>query len=136
MKKRGFGEGLWNGVGGKQKGGEGLLETAKREAEEEIGVILNKLKKMAVINFFFPHNTDWSQQVVVYTCEVWEGKPKESEEMKPRWFKKDKLPFKKMWWDDPYWLPKVLEGKKIKASFLFNEKEEILDYFVEEVKKR
>lgn len=38
LKKRGFGEGKWNGVGGKVKDGETIEQTAIRETQEEIGV--------------------------------------------------------------------------------------------------
>lgn len=36
MKKRGFGVGKWNGVGGKQDPGEDIVDTAIRESQEEI----------------------------------------------------------------------------------------------------
>jgi hypothetical protein len=48
--------------------------------------------------------------------------------MKPRWFVKNKLPFDKMWPDDPLWLPHVLNGKFVDASFVFGKKDCILDY--------
>jgi len=35
MKKRGFGEGKWNGFGGKNKAKETIIETALRELHEE-----------------------------------------------------------------------------------------------------
>ena len=38
MKKRGFGVGKWNGVGGKVKEGEDVFLSAVREIKEEIGV--------------------------------------------------------------------------------------------------
>ena len=38
MKKRGFGKGRWNGVGGKVEAGETIEAAAMREAREEIGV--------------------------------------------------------------------------------------------------
>ncbi|CAN0403706.1 unnamed protein product, partial [Ectocarpus sp. 8 AP-2014] len=38
MKKRGFGEGKWNGFGGKVESGESVEEAAKRELMEEAGL--------------------------------------------------------------------------------------------------
>lgn len=40
--------------------------------------------------------------------------------MKPEWFPVSKLPFEKMWVDDPHWLPKVLEGRTLDAEFHFS----------------
>ena len=37
MKKRGFGEGKWNGFGGKVEEGETILQAALRELKEECG---------------------------------------------------------------------------------------------------
>ncbi len=51
MKKRGFGEGRWNGFGGKVNEGEGVEEAAKRELEEEVGVIVNEIEHMGVLDF-------------------------------------------------------------------------------------
>ena len=56
MKKRGFGAGRWNGVGGKCLPGETIEQATVREAEEEIGVKINPvhLEKVATLSFYFP----------------------------------------------------------------------------------
>ncbi len=128
MKKRGFGIGKWNGVGGKidfKKGDKNIIEAAIRETQEEIGVKAKDLEKVAVLNFYFPYNKNWDQTVHVFLVKNWEGEPRESEEMLPKWFKTKELPFKEMWDDDKFWLPKVLGGKKLKAKFIFKEGEKI-----------
>lgn len=127
MKKRGFGAGRWNGTGGKVEKGEGVAEAAARETQEEIGVRVGKLKKAAELEFNFKHNPAWDQLVHVYLCEEWTGEPRESEEMAPKWFGVKEIPFQEMWVDDPHWLPLVLEGKKVKASFTFGEGDSLLD---------
>jgi len=45
--------------------------------------------------------------------------------MLPSWFKIEKIPFTKMWDDDRFWLPLVLDGKKLRAKFVFQEGEKI-----------
>ena len=52
MKKSGFGQGRFNGVGGKPEGDENIHDTAIRETKEEINVapkksdfIINRFKK-------------------------------------------------------------------------------------------
>lgn len=133
MKKRGFGEGRWNGVGGKAIPQESIEEAAKRETREEICVLPIGLTRVATLDFYFPHNPDWNQRVLVFTSESWEGEPAETEEMRPRWFGKDELPFHSMWPDDEHWLPHVLEGKRLKAEFLFGPDDVILDFSVAEI---
>jgi len=39
-----------------------------------------------------------------------------------------------MWVDDEIWLPKILKGEKIIATFIFNEGEEILNYEISSIK--
>ena len=63
MKKRGFGVGRWNAVGGKVMEGESIEEGALREAQEEIGVLAKNLSKVAEHSFTFPHKPDWNQTV-------------------------------------------------------------------------
>lgn len=133
LKKRGFGKDRWNGVGGKPKPDETIEQAAIRETEEEIKVIPRSMRKRAVLDFYFPHNHDWNQQVVVYWIEAWDGKPEETEEMKPQWFNLNELPFDSMWPDDKHWLPKVIAGLGIKAEFLFGEGDLLLDFSVSEV---
>ena len=122
MKKRGFGIGKWNGVGGKVSENENIKDATVREANEEIGVSINPadLKSHGSIKFSFEGNLDWNQEVHIFITEKWEGELSESEEMRPQWYAHSELPFGEMWLDDPHWLPKVLAGKKIEGEFLFN----------------
>ncbi len=133
MKKRGFGVGRWNGVGGKLDEGESIEDAAIRETHEEIGVFAQGLRNVAQLAFTFDQKPEWNQLVHVYFCEGWENEPTESEEMKPEWFDVEKIPFSEMWPDDPFWLPKVIDGHLIKAAFTFGEGDVILDQQVESV---
>jgi len=133
MKKRGFGMGKLNGVGGKVDPDEEIIKAAIREAEEEIGVkiALTDAKHHARILFSFDHKPDWNQECHVYVSEKWQGDPQETEEMKPDWFKMAELPFQQMWVDDAIWLPKVLARERIEAEFHFtNDGKEILSHTI------
>ncbi len=86
MKKRGFGEGKWNGVGGKPNAGETIEQTAIRETEEEVGVKVKNIVQVGILDFYFPsvpEEKNWNQQVVVFLAKEWDGEPVETEEMKP-----------------------------------------------------
>lgn len=133
MKKRGFGVGKWNGVGGKSNIDEKIDDTAVRETQEEIGVTPKNIKQVASLDFFFQDNPDWDQQVLVYTTSEWDGDPTETEEMKPQWFDLDKIPYNQMWPDDKFWLPQMLAGKNIIAKFIFNSQNQIIDQSINEI---
>jgi 8-oxo-dGTP pyrophosphatase MutT (NUDIX family) len=125
MKKRGFGQGWWNGVGGKLDPGESVLEAAVRETQEEIDVVIDPadLQPVAIIDFYFPHDPrdkQNNQQVQVFLCERWQGEPQESEEMAPKWFPKSAPPLDAMWPGDDRWLPRVLMGQTGSAEIMFN----------------
>ncbi len=71
MKKRGFGEGKWNGVGGKvgdkeEHKNETVEESAVREIKEELEVVAKDLEKVADIFFKFPHKPEWNQHCHVF----------------------------------------------------------------------
>ena len=128
MKKRGFGVGKWNGVGGKVESGETIPKAMVRECQEEIGVTPIGYEEVATIIFKEHHEGELKQMKVhVFMCSNWIGEPVESEEMRPQWYPVDDLPFDDMWADDPYWLPQVLNGKSLTAEFTLNETNEVTD---------
>lgn len=121
MKKRGFGEGNWNGYGGKLEEGETIKNAAVREIQEESGVEVaeNALEKVAQVEFFF---TDGKHlEVHTFFVRSWNGEPKETEEMRPKWFMFSEIPYKNMWADDEYWLPRALSGEKFFGKVWFKE---------------
>jgi len=123
-KKRGFGEGKWNGFGGKVEYGETVEESAIRELREESGIIADPqhLQKRCEYDFEFLDEPGLDIfNVHVFCLNTYKGEPRETEEMLPAWFLKDKIPYDEMWDDDKYWLPKFLEGKKLKGAFWFKD---------------
>jgi ADP-ribose pyrophosphatase YjhB (NUDIX family) len=121
MKKRGFGEGNWNGYGGKVEEGESIESAAVREIKEESGVdVLERdLHKVALVDFFFKDG----KHLLVHTFFVraWNGEPLETEEMAPRWYTFDAIPYDLMWADDIHWLPRALRGEKLRGKVWFEE---------------
>jgi 8-oxo-dGTP diphosphatase len=103
--------------------GETLEEAVVREMLEEIGVKPKGAIRVATLDFYFPYVEEprkWNQRVCVFIVREWEGEPKESEEMFPQWFGVDKIPIESMWSDAIYWLPKILQGTRLKAEFTFD----------------
>lgn len=120
-KKRGFGEGLWNGYGGKVVEGETIKEGAIRELKEESEVAVDEtaLEQVALLNFFFEDGKEIETHV--FFIREWNGEPKETEEMSPLWFSFKDIPYKNMWEDDEYWMPKALKGEKQSGKIWFDE---------------
>lgn len=130
MKKRGFGEGRWNGFGGKVEKGETLIEAAKREMLEESELVVEEIEERGSIDFHF---MDTGKLMEVHMFEVLEysGEPVETEEMRPQWFNLDEIPFDSMWADDPYWFPLFLKKKKFKGRIIFADNDRILSHEID-----
>lgn len=123
QKKRGFGEGKWNGYGGKVDDGETLEEAMIREVKEESGLQIQTYSKRGVILFSFPE--------IYREVHIFEGFPKEynpieTEEMRPAWFSLQAIPYDTMWPDDKEWLPLFLENLYFKGKFEFDEQDRII----------
>jgi 8-oxo-dGTP diphosphatase len=129
MKNRGFGKDKYNGFGGKVETGETIENAAARELREECGIVvtLDDLTRAAHLEFFFPAQPDWNQAVHVFLAKRWRGEPVASCEMTPAWFSTEALPYERMWMDDPYWLPLVLHGEYVEATFTFKDDNETVD---------
>ncbi|MEA3323454.1 MAG: hypothetical protein U9Q12_04500, partial [Patescibacteria group bacterium] len=46
---------------------------------------------------------------------------KETEEMLPKWFDIDEVPYEKMWISDKDWLPLLLKGESFSGEILFRD---------------
>jgi mutator protein MutT len=136
MKKRGFGEGKWNGVGGKLEPGETIEQALIRECQEEIDVTPTNYWPVAELDFTQDATTDpWHMYGYVYLCDAWDGKPRETEEMAPRWYDIDSIPYEAMWDDDKYWLERALRGEKLVGIFTFDENDQMINHSTQVVKK-
>lgn len=135
LKKRGFGEGKFNGLGGKVLPEETPLRTIIREVREESGLTISadSLRPMGWIDFFFPSRREYEQHVHVFLAVTWAGDLRETDEMAPAWFPIDEIPHNQMWADDALWLPLVLAGKRIEAEFTFaDDNETIVGFAIRE----
>lgn len=126
-KKRGLGVGRYNGFGGKPVGQETPIATAIRETQEEVGITPRSLIHVANVRFrsrtYAPLKDIY---VYVFTSSKFDGEARETEEMTPKWFEQDEIPYHLMWQDDPHWLPHVLDGKFIIGEFWFDDKEQMI----------
>lgn len=132
MKKRGFGAGRWNGFGGKIQEGESIEDAAKRETQEEAGIVAEEMEEQGLLEFEFQGSPE-TLEVHVFGVSRFTGEPQETEEMRPQWFPVAGIPYEAMWPDDRHWVPLFLEGRKFYGKFLFEGLDTIIDMNLHEV---
>ena len=98
MKKRGFGQGFFNGFGGKVEPTDASVRAAAaRELLEEAGLSADAddtatFRRRGTLNFHFDDQPrPW--RVAVYEATAWSGEPTESDEMAPAWFAEADIPY-------------------------------------------
>lgn len=127
-KKTGLGTGKVVGLGGHVESGESAAEAAAREVKEEAGLRVphRSLTRAAHITFLFPAHPSWDMDVEIFTTADWSGEPAESNEIRPQWFPVEALPFDRMWQDAAHWLPRVLAGEHLTATFTYADDNEAI----------
>lgn len=120
-KKTGLGQGKIVGLGGHVEPGESPAQAAVREVKEESGIHVpaGALTELAHVRFLFPVRPSWDMDVVVFASAAWSGTAAETQEINPQWFPVDDLPFDRMWDDASHWLPRVLAGERLAATFTY-----------------
>ncbi len=116
-KLTGIGQGKINGPGGKIEQGETAEEAVVRECQEELHITPLNPVKMGELSFSMTDIPDIHCHV--YMATEFSGVPEETCEAIPFWKKIADVPYEKMWEDDQYWLPEMLQGKKFFAQFDF-----------------
>ena len=120
-----YGGDKYNDPGGKLKPEENPEEGAKREIEEETGLKVENLIKHGEITFYEGEIQTWL--VHVFATENFSGEIKiNHREGVLEWIDENKMPFENMWVEDRFWVPLLLEQKKFKVKFYFNENSEKL----------
>ncbi|MEX1116024.1 MAG: 8-oxo-dGTP diphosphatase [Akkermansiaceae bacterium] len=116
-KKRGLGAGKINGPGGKIDPGETALEAAIRETEEELLITPHTPRKLGELLFSMSDCPDIMCHV--YRADDFTGIPTETDEAVPVWTPLDAIPYQRMWEDDQYWLPLLLNEQTFRGRFVF-----------------
>lgn len=116
-----FGEGKWNGPGGKLKPNETPIEGVIREIKEETGLTILDPTEMGCIDFYFGEKPEPNWVVYIFRVTDFTGELQPNDEGELRWWKIDEIPYDQMWQDDIHWLPLLIDGKKFSGAFWFNE---------------
>ncbi len=117
-KKRGLGAGKINGPGGKIDPGETALQAIIRETQEEVLVTPHDPQKIGELYFSMSDSPDILCHV--FRAESYDGILGETDEAVPVWYDLSSIPFDKMWEDDRYWLPHVIEKRTFQGKFIFD----------------
>ncbi|WP_225437346.1 8-oxo-dGTP diphosphatase [Arthrobacter sedimenti] len=122
LKRTGFGTGRVVALGGKIDGRESAVEAAVREVAEESGIELGRgeLRDAGCITWSFPAQPAWNMAAFLFTADAGSKPPVASEEIEPRWYAVDGIPWTGMWQDAPYWIPALLEGRRIDAHIVMD----------------
>ena len=120
LANAGISRGKWNGPGGKFERGETPTENVIREVEEETSLRIVGPEYHGRIEFYMNGRGSLDYLVHIFLAKQFTGRPRSSDEGVVRWFGLDMIPYTKMWDDDRYWLPLLLNGAKFNARFFYD----------------
>jgi mutator protein MutT len=118
LQRRGAGR-LWpgrlNGPGGKVEADETPAASVVREVGEETGLRLEDVRECGRLDLVYGDPASRRILVHVFECERFTGRVRGREGML-RWYRAGRLPYERMWPDNLYWLPCVLDGGTVEGS--------------------
>lgn len=126
-KKRGLGAGKINGPGGRLEPGETALQAAIRETQEELLVEPVGVRQSGLVRFQFTDGL--SLHVTVFRADDCIGDPRETPEAIPVWVPLERIPYDRMWQDDPLWIPLMIKELQFDGKFLFDG-DRMLDHLI------
>ncbi len=133
-KKRGFAKGALIGIGGKQDKGETIEQAMIRECYEEIGLTPVDFYLVGKIHFDTWYKGEHVNMYMhIFNCTKFKGELCETDEMRPHWYKMDKIPYEKMLADDLLWTPIALKGQRFVGQVVFDKDLHMLSHNFEEV---
>lgn len=120
-KLTGLGAGKVVAPGGKLESGETPIDAAVREVREEVGLTLDVagLRLLGELTYIFPTKSAWNQVSWAFTAHGDFGDPMPSHELDALWISVGSLPLDEMWGDAKYWVPDLLNGVPVVATFQF-----------------
>lgn len=122
----GISVGKWNGPGGKLESGETPEQNVAREVMEETSLRIIDPAYHGKIGFYMDGGDRLDYLVHVFLVKRFSGRPRSSEEGRVRWFDLQKIPYSRMWDDDRYWLPLLLNGVRFDARFFYDKRNRIV----------
>ncbi len=120
LAARGISKGKWTGLGGVIEPGETPEEGIVREVYEESGLRVKRMRKAGSIKFYKGSRENALGLGHLFLVDGFSGRAKGTAEGELKWFKKNRLPFERMWDDDKYWLLMMLEGNEAKIEFVYD----------------
>lgn len=120
LATRGISIGKWNGLGGKIEKGESPEESAVREVKEESGIVPSGIERWGRIDFYRGSRARKFGDAYLFVVDKFSGVPSSGEEGEVRWFQYEKIPYERMWDDDKYWLPLLLQGYRFSMEFVYD----------------
>lgn len=144
-KKRGFGTDLWQHsfCGKVEHFDEDLADTARRELQEESGLVLvqkSDLRPLGLFRYEFTEAKDlpYNMEVHIFTCDLGctrGSSVQDTPEIRPEWHHFDQVPYSLMWPDNRFWLPYFLEhcerASLTSAYFLYESLTSVKEHYLE-----